>query len=534
MKTAKELSNQFSKLKGKRQNWESHWQEIADYVLPRRADVNKSRSSGDKRTEFIYDGTALHASELLSSSLHGMLTNAATPWFSMRFKNESLAMEEESREWLEACTQTMYIALDRSNFQQEIHELYTDLVVFGTSAMMIEEDDEKFLRFSTRHIKEFFIEENDKGFVDTIHREIKMTARAAFMRFGENLSKRVKDLAEKKPYDEITLHHCVKPNDEMNPYKIDNKSMAFSSIYYDQEDSKVISISGFNEFPFVIPRWLKSSSEIYGRSPSMTALSDIKMINKMSETTIKAAQKMVDPPLLVPDDSFVLPVRTQPGGLNYYRSGTRDRIEPLQIGANTPVGLNLEDQRREAIRQAYFVDQLLMSQDVRMTATEVMQRNEEKMRLLAPVLGRLQAEMLQPLITRCFNIMLRKGLLPTPPTALQGTTVDIEYVSPLARSQRTGDVQAILRSLEIITPLAQMMPVMDYLDSDKLVKHITDVLGVPRKVLRSDQEVAEIRQQQQEAAAQQQQLDQTSQMAEAGGRAAPFLKEVNNAEEQTT
>ena len=112
----------------------------------------------------------------------------------------------------------------------------------------------------------------------------------------------------------------------------------------------------------------------------MTALSDIKMINKMSETTIKAAQKMVDPPLLVPDDSFVLPVRTQPGGLNYYRSGTRDRIEPLQIGANTPVGLNLEDQRREAIRQAYFVDQLLMSQDVRITETEDMKRNEEKMR----------------------------------------------------------------------------------------------------------------------------------------------------------
>ena len=131
----------------------------------------------------------------------------------------------------------------------------------------------------------------------TIHREIKMTARAAFLRFGDKLSKRIKDLAEKKPYDEITLHHCVKPNDEMNPYKIDNKSMEFSSIYYDQEDAKIISVSGFNEFPFVIPRWLKSSSEIYGRSPSMTALADIKMINKMSETTIKAAQKMVDPPL---------------------------------------------------------------------------------------------------------------------------------------------------------------------------------------------------------------------------------------------
>ena len=529
MKTANEVAEQFNKLKSKRANWESHWQEIADYVLPRRADVTKSRSSGDKRTTLIFDGTALHACELLSSSLHGMLTNAATPWFSMRFKNEMLAADEESREWLEACTQSMYIALDRSNFQQEIHELYTDLVTFGTSCMMIEEDNQKLLRFSTRHIKEIYISENDKGVVDTVHREFKMTARAAYQRFGENLSRRLKKIAETNPYDEVTIHQCVKPNDQQNPYKMDDKSMAFTSIYYDHEDKKIISVSGFNEFPFVVPRWLKSSSEMYGRSPSMTALPDIKMINKMSETTIKAAQKMVDPPLLVPDDSFVLPVRTQPGGLNYYRSGTRDRIEPLNIGANTPVGLNLEDQRREAIRQAYFVDQLLMSQDVRMTATEVMQRNEEKMRLLARVLGRLQSEMLQPLITRCFNILLRKEMLPTPPVSLQGQTVDIEYVSPLARSQRTGDVQAILRSLEIISPLAQMMPVMDYLDPDKLVKHITDVLGVPRKILRSDQEVAMIRQQQMEAAQQQAQLDQASQMAEAGGKAAPLLKEVNNA-----
>ena len=529
MKTANEVAEQFNKLKSKRANWESHWQEIADYVLPRRADVTKSRSSGDKRTTLIFDGTALHACELLSSSLHGMLTNAATPWFSMRFKNEMLAADEESREWLEACTQSMYIALDRSNFQQEIHELYTDLVTFGTSCMMIEEDPQKLLRFSTRHIKEIYISENDKGVVDTVHREFKMTARAAYQRFGENLSRRLKKIAENNPYDEVTIHQCVKPNDKQNPYKMDDQSMAFTSIYYDYEDKKIISVSGFNEFPFVVPRWLKSSSEMYGRSPSMTALPDIKMINKMSETTIKAAQKMVDPPLLVPDDSFVLPVRTQPGGLNYFRSGTRDRIEPLNIGANTPVGLNLEDQRREAIRQAYFVDQLLMSQDVRMTATEVMQRNEEKMRLLAPVLGRLQSEMLQPLITRCFNILLRKEMLPTPPVSLQGQTVDIEYVSPLARSQRTGDVQAILRSLEIISPLAQMMPVMDYLDPDKLVKHITDVLGVPRKILRSDQEVAMIRQQQMQAAQQQAELDQASQMAEAGGKAAPLLKEVNNA-----
>jgi hypothetical protein len=151
------------------------------------------------------------------------------------------------------------------------------------------------------------------------------------------------------------------------------------------------------------------------------------------------------------------------------------------------------------------------------------------MRLLAPVLARLQSEMLQPLINRTFNILLRKKLLPEPPLSLQGRTIDIEYVSPLARSQRTGDIQAIMRSLEILGPLAQMMPVFDYLDTDKLVKHITDVLGVPRKVLRSDQEVANIRQQQAEMAQQQAELQEAQQVAEAGGKAAPLLKELNNA-----
>ena len=115
-----ELHNRYRKLVDLRSNWESHWQEIADYVLPRRADVIKDRSRGDKRTEQIYDGTALHALNLLSSSLHGMLTNAATPWFSLRFKQEQLATDE-NMEWLESANQAMYIAFDRSNFQQEVH-----------------------------------------------------------------------------------------------------------------------------------------------------------------------------------------------------------------------------------------------------------------------------------------------------------------------------------------------------------------------------------------------------------------------------
>jgi len=246
----------------------------------------------------------------------------------------------------------------------------------------------------------------------------------------------------------------------------------------------------------------------------------------MSETMIRAAQKTIDPPLLVPDDGFIMPIKTIPGGLNFYRSGSRDRIEPLNIGANFPFGLEYENQRREAIRQAYFVDQLLMAQNVTMTATEVLQRNEEKMRLLAPVLGRLQSEMLQPLIDRTFNILLRDGILPAPPPTLQGLDIDIEYVSPLARAQRQGDVNAMMRALEIIMPLNQVAPMLDYVDTDNLVKHIAEILGVPSKVIRSDGEVQELRNQraqQQQAAAQ---AEAARADAQAAGQAAPMVKAV--------
>jgi hypothetical protein len=234
---------------------------------------------------------------------------------------------------------------------------------------------------------------------------------------------------------------------------------------------------------------------------------------------------------MVPDDGFVLPVRTTPGALNFYRTGTRDRLEPLQIGANNPLGLNMEEQRRNAIRQAFYVDQLLMSQGPAMTATEVLQRNEEKMRLLGPVLGRLQSELLQPLISRSFALLLRNGLLPAAPEQLQGQDIDIEYVSPLAKAQKLTDLQSMLRGFEVMMQVAEIAPVMDYLDSDKLVQYLVEVTGIPARVIRSDDEVARIRRQQAQAAQQQQEMEQQMMSAEAAGQVAPLVKAVGGLEQ---
>jgi hypothetical protein len=495
----KEIVARFEYIKGRRDNWDTHYQDLADYMLPRKADIVRKRSRGEKRMELIYDGTALQSVDLLSASLHGMLTSGATPWFHLDMKDTDVSRNDDVQEWLEDSSKRMIRAFNQSNFETEVHEMYVDLVVFGTACMFIEIDNGT-LRFSTRHISEFYVQENQYGIVDTVFRVYKSPARQIIQRFGlDNVSDYIRKVFEKTPDEEVELLHAVLPRINRDPRKADNKNMPYASFYIDMETKSLLSEGGFQDMPYVVPRFLKSTGETMGRSPAMVALPDVKMLNLMSKTIIQAAQKQIDPPLLVPDDGFILPVRTQPGGLNFYRAGTRDAITPLQTGANIPIGLNMEEQRRMAIRSAFYVDQLLSGSTPNMTATEVVQRQEERMRVIGPVLGRLMNEMLRPLIDRVFGLMLREEMLALPPEVLQGRDVDIEYVSPLARAQKSSSLNSTMKALEVLLPLAQALPVVDHLDPDGLVRHITESLGVPKTALKTQSEVNQTRQQRQQA-----------------------------------
>jgi len=526
---ARQLKDNLSRLQEKRSNWESHWQEVSDYMLPRKAEITKQRARGDKRHVQIFDATAIHALELLAASLHGMLTSSANKWFSLRFKETELNDIDEAKEWLENSTSRMYDAIAKSNFQQEIFECYFDLIAFGTACLMIEEDQEDTLLFSARHIKEIYIQENKKGFVDTIYRKFKMPVQAVIDKFGaDNVSKDTLTAFKKSPFEETTLVHVARPRSNFDPQKKDKQNMPVQSIYFEFESGHIISIGGFNEMPYVIPRYLKASTETYGRSPGMNALPDVKVLNKMVENGLKAAAKQIDPPLLVPDDGMLAPIRMSPGSINFFRSGSRERIEPLQINANTNVSLNNENQRRDAIAKMFHVDQLLITENRNMTATEVLQRNEEKMRILGPVLGRLQSELLSPLIIRVFNMMLRQGLFQQAPDILSQQELNIEYVSPMALAQRGQELQSLMRGLEIFGSLSQTLPVMDYVDDNGMVKQIIEILGLPAKVIKSDQEVEQLRAER--AQAEQAAMEQQQQMAEAQmvKDAAPMAKVIQD------
>ena len=208
------LLRRLVRLEEARSTWEVHWQETADYMRPRKADITKNRAPGQKRTELIFDGTAIHAAEMLAASLHGMLTNMATPWFTLRYTNPELQDDDIAKEWLEMAENTMYQAFHRSNFQEQVHEMYDDLVVFGTAIMYIEEDPETDYRFSTRHIAECFIAENATGRVDTVYRKFRMTARAAVGQFGDDVTERIKKIDEHDPYDMVDIVHVVLPRDD--------------------------------------------------------------------------------------------------------------------------------------------------------------------------------------------------------------------------------------------------------------------------------------------------------------------------------
>ena len=271
----------------------------------------------------------------------------------------------------------------------------------------------------------------------------------------------------------------------------------------------VVRTGGYNEFPYLVPRWAKATGEIFGRSPSYNALPDIKTLNKAVEIGLKAWAKAIDPPLLVQDDGVIGRVRMTPAGITVVRSD--GAIKPLQIGSNWQITDMKETQLRTAIRQAYYSDQLQLQEGPQMTATEVQVRYELMQRLLGPTLGRFQSEFLNPLIERTFGIMLRAGALMPEPDVIKGQQIDVEYVGPLARSQRMEESVAIERLYGLAMNVVQVDPsIMDNINHDEAIRLRATLLGVPKTVLRGRDEVTELReeraeQQQQMALAQQQQ-----------------------------
>jgi len=522
-----------NQMEGGRVNWDQHWYECAKYLIPRKDDVYGYMVAGEKKGNTLYDSTGIIANELLASALHGMLTNPSIQWFDLTTGIDEIDKNENVRLWLQKAVKVIHQTLNNSNFQPEIHEVYIDQGALGTGILRIEEDDELDVRFHARPIYEHYIKENFKGFIDTVSRKLKEDGRQILQEYSLEMIKAQltdHDIGKIHEMHDQEVIHLVLPLEDAKFHGIvpSGKQFPFPSFHVMKSNGILLKEGGFEEFPYAVPRWSKVTGESYGRGPGMKSLPDVKMINEMMKATIRGAQKVVDPPLQVPDDGMVMPLRTVPGGINYYRAGSADRIEPLITQARIDIGFEVMNDVRKRIREAFFIDQLQLNEGPQMTATEVLQRTEEKLRLMGPVLGRQHFELLKPLINRVFGILARKNKLPeNPPQELKEIKLNVQYSSMIARAQRTSEIENLNRAMQAVGPIVQMDPsIMDNINGDEYLKYVGNIFNVPQELFNSEKEVASIRQSRQEQAQKQQQLQEQNIQADSMNKVAPALKQV--------
>jgi hypothetical protein len=511
----KEVITEHERLKSDRRRWERDWQDIRLLVRPYGADFQRMVIPGEARTLDIYDGTAVDCLDQLAAGLHSFLCNPVDRWFSLGLADERSEADDETLAWLEFASDRLYDVYSNEDtcFNQSIHECFLDLGSFGTGIVGQGWSPELGNIFFRSHSSaSCWLRENYRGQVDTVHRELKMSIRQVIQRFGaEALTPTMIQFMDKDLNREFTVIHRVAPRKDRTPGKADRKNKAYESIWVCVEDKQIIAEGGFDLLPYHVSRWTKMAEEVYGRSPAAKCLPDIRMLNQMEKAMIKAANKLVDPVLIVENDGVLLPLKTHAGGIIFKEPGA-EAPTPLQTGINLPINLEMSNQKREHIKSCFHADWIrLEKENIEMTATEVMDRREEKLRLIAPILGRQQSELLGPIIMRTYQLLAEHGLIPKATQQVLASGLKISYISPAARAQTGVKAQTMIRYAQELMPMAQIAPgIMDAIDWDKYANELAIVRGVTRTVLRSRADLATLRDQQSKT----QQAQQAAQIAE--------------------
>ncbi len=515
----------FDTLKAERLTWNDYWQNLAQYIIPRKSYITRTKVPGTRLDTNIYDSTAIESNKILAAGLHGYLTNPASRWFALRTQDKALMEARENKVWFKDAEDVMYDVLNSSNFDQQSHEVYLDLGCFGTATMYEEEDIKDKVRFKAIPISELYLVEDAAGRVIAVYREFEYTVSQAYGRWPKGVSDEITKAYNVGQFEKKFMFlHVVEERHEREVGKRNASNMPYRSLFIEVKKKKLVAEGGYEEFPYFSTRFEKESGETYGSSPGQTALPNIKMLNKMKYTMLRSGMKITDPPWIMPNDGVILPLNLNPGKLNFTMGQTAtDSIRPLLSGAKIPISLELINEERRSIKQMFFVDLFMALTQLKkqMTVPEVMERISEKMLLLGPALGRLMSELLDPIITRTFNILLRTGELPPVPQQLQGIDYTIEYISPLAKAQRQGEITSMNNALSVIGEIAKFnQEVLDKIDTDKVADIVIDVNGVRPDIIRDDEEVQAIREGRAEAVAEAEELAKGQQAAEIAATAA--------------
>lgn len=485
----------WEKTKSDRATTETEWQQIADIMFPKR-DFVTQRTPGTRRTKRIYDSTGIRSGLMLASALHGNLLPVQTRWFYLNPRGSDKAYWEIVQNKM-----LDIFASPDSRFALQAHEAFLDLVYFGTAVMGVFNSNGRMV-FKTFNLSDCWIGEDTSGSVNTLKYKQVYTAEQMYSEFGDSVHENVKKALEKSPKQQFEVLYCVGPRYKNTGRGSVKSSKPFYSIYIDLSNKSFIGEEGgYDDFPFLCPRFSKRSGEIYGYGAGASALSECLTLNEIVEVMLRAAAKNADPPILSPVDGVVLPLRMDPAGINFYNP---DVGEPKFW--NNSFQPNYMDylikEKRTDIEKIFFIDWMTLPNNDRMTATETMQRAQDSFKNMSAINARMESEFLSPLLTRVFNLGVEMGEWSVPPASSQGKDVRIEYTSPVALAQKSISANGTLQGLSAVAQLAQFDPaVVNILDTMSVARdQLSNTYFFPDSYLRDETEVAERVEAQQQAA----------------------------------
>ena len=501
-------------LTNERSSWISHWQDISDNLLPRAGRFFVTdRNRGEKRHNKIYDSTGTRALRVLAAGMMAGMTSPARPWFRLTTSIPELDEAVAVKSWLADVTRLMQMIFARSNTYRALHTMYEELGAFGTASSVVLADFDNVIHHYTQTAGEYCIATDHRGIVNTLYREYEMTVGQMVGEFGrDKCSITVQNLYDRNALDQwVPVIHAIEPRPARDPGKRDARNMPYRSVYLEKGGSEDTTLreSGFKRFPALCPRWAVAGGDIYGNSPAMEALGDIKQLQHEQLRKAQAVDYQTKPPLQAPTAMKNMGVDILPGGVTYVDAASPTGGIRAAFEANLRLDYLLADIQdvRERIKGSFYADLFLMlanGTNPQMTATEVAERHEEKLLMLGPVLERMHNEILDPLIDSTFTRMVEAGIVPPPPEELQGMELNVEFVSMLAQAQRAIATNSVDRFVGNLGALAAFKPdVLDKFDADRWADAYADMLGVDPELIVPGDKVALIRQARAEAAQQQ-------------------------------
>ncbi len=487
--TPERIVERYKKSLERRQAWESHWRECYDFALPRRDAAIVSGQPGEKKTDKLFDGTAPDAVEQLAASLLSELTPPWARWFGLIAGHE-LSDEEAASigPQLERISKVLQSNYDRSNFAVEMHQCYLDLVTAGTASLLMEEasiSESSAFRFTAVPLSQVVLEESPDGRLDTTFRRSQLTRAELMARFPDN------QIPEQRSEHDGT--HDEGKYAVIEAVIPDQSGYAYTAVL-DPEGSQnqgasILAEGRFAHSPFINFRWLKAPGEIYGRSPVMKALPDIKTANKVVELILKNASIAVTGIWQADDDGVLNPanIKLVPGTIIPKAVGSQG-LKPLESPGRFDVSELVLGKLRESIRKALLADKLGQIDAPKMTATEVLERSAEMARLLGATYGRLQSELLSPLVARSMAILIRRGEIED--IRIDGATIDLEYRSPLARQQSRQEAQGVMNWFQALASIGP--EAMATIDQGAAARWLAKIFAVPPELLKDQTDITEM------------------------------------------